>query len=118
MDVVGSDDHDVVQLLIRRQRSVNRNHLVIRTVTLEGVRPVRGFFEGDFRIREQRRSGHATGAVKVNGLLVGLNNERAFSATNQTDIKGSLGHTWILLLLVVKRWSQIDAPNQANVRAE
>ena len=57
-----------------------------------GIGPVGGFFEGDLGIGEQRAGDHAAGAVKVNGFLVGMDDEGAFAAADQTDIEGSVGH--------------------------
>ena len=92
MHVVGRDDEDVVQLLVLGQAGVGRDHFVVGAVALDRVRPVGGFFEGDLGVGEQRRRGHAAGAVKVNGFLMGMDDEGAFAAAHQTDIERSLGH--------------------------
>ena len=75
------------------------DHFVVGAVALDRVRPVGGFLEGDLGIREQRAGDHPAGAVEMNRLLVGMNDEGAFAAADQTDIEGSIGHTLVLLYL-------------------
>ena len=87
MDEVGRDDEDVIQLLIFGQGLVGRDHLVVGAVALDGVGPVGRFFQRDLWIGKQRARHHAAGAVKVNGLLMRMDDERAASAAHQSDVK-------------------------------
>ena len=87
VDEVGRDDEDVIQLLIFGQGRVGGDHLVVGAVALDGVGPVGGFFQRDLGIGKQRARDDAAGAVKVNGLLMRMDDERAASAAHQSDVE-------------------------------
>ena len=92
MHEVRRDDEDVIQLLIRGQSLVRRDHLVVGAVAFDRVRPVGGFFQRNLRVGKQRAGDDAAGAVKVNGFLVRMDDEGAFAAAHQSDIERSVGH--------------------------
>jgi hypothetical protein len=87
VDVVGSDDEHIVQAFVFGQFGLFGNHFIVGAVTLDGVGPFLGFFERDFGVREQGAGHHAAGAVHVNGLLMGMHDECAFAAANQSDFQ-------------------------------
>jgi len=66
------------------------NHFIVGAVAGDRVRPVCGFFEGDSRIGEKRAGDDSARAVEVDGLLMRLDDERAFAAADSTDIKRSI----------------------------
>ncbi len=94
--VVRRDDEDVVQLLRVGQRRVGGDHLVVRAVALDRVRPLRGLLERDLRVREEGARDDAAGAVEVNRLLVRVDDERAAPAAHQTDVERSVRHRFSL----------------------
>ena len=87
--VIRRDNQDVVQPLVGRQRPIRRDHLVVRAVAPDGIRPGGRFLEGDRRLRVERAGNNAARAVEVNGLLVRVHDERALAAANQPDIEWS-----------------------------
>ena len=90
MHKVRCDNQDVIQLLILRQSLVGRDHFIIRAVALDGIRPFGGFFQRDFGIGKKRARDDAAGAVEVNGFLVGIDDERALTAADESDIERSV----------------------------
>jgi len=92
MHVVGRYDHQVIELLVLWQTGISRDHLIVRPISFDRIRPVSRLFQGDFRVRKQRGRDHAASPIKMDRLLMRLYNERAFPAAYQTDIEGSFGH--------------------------
>ena len=87
---VGSDDEDVIQLLLLGQRFIRRDHVVICAITSDRVRPLCRFLERDFGIGKQRARHHATGAVKMDGFLMRIDDEGAFATADESDIERSV----------------------------
>ena len=90
MHMVRRDDEDVIELLVFGQGGIGRDHLVVRAVSFEGIRPVGRFLERNLRIGEQRAGGHAAGAVKVNGFLMGLTMKAPLPPPTKSDIERSV----------------------------
>jgi len=87
MDRIRCDNENVIQLFVFGQAAVRRDHLVVGAIAPDGVGPFGGFFQGNFWIGKQRARHDAAGAVKVNCLLVGVDDECAASPADQTDVK-------------------------------
>src|SRR5436190_12053844 len=90
--MIGSDNDDVVELLIFGQLCVGRDHLVIGAVTFDRVRPVGSLVQSYLRIRKKCGSSNTAGTVEMNSFLMWLDDKGTFAATDQTDIKGFLRH--------------------------
>ena len=92
VDAVGRGDENVIQLPVCGRRLVGGDHFIVGTIALDRVRPLGGFFERDFWIREQRAGDDAPGAVKVNGPLMRMDDEGAFAAAHQSDVEKFVAH--------------------------
>ena len=92
MDEVGRDDEDVVELLVGGSRRVGGDHFIVGTVTLDRIGPVFRLFESDLGIREQCARGDAAGAVHVDGLLMGMNDEGTFASSDEADVEWFVRH--------------------------
>ena len=99
VDEVGRDDEDVVEFFVGGRGRVGGDHFVVGGVALDGVGPVGGLFERDLGIGEERAGDDAAGAVHVNGFLMGVDDEGAFAASDQTDIERFVRHggSWCVL---------------------
>ena len=75
-------DKDVVQFLVRGQRSIGRDHLVVGAVALNGIGPISRLFQGDLWVGKERPRNHAAGAVEMNGALMRMDDEGAFAAAD------------------------------------
>ncbi len=82
VDKIRRDNEDIVEFLIFGQSFVGRDHLIVRAVAFDGVGPVRRFLQRDFGIGKKRARHDATGAVKENGPLVRMDDERAAPAAH------------------------------------
>lgn len=86
VDMVGGYDQYVVQLFACGRGFLRLDHGVIGFITLDGVGPVCGFFQGHFGVWEECAGRDTACAVEVDCFLMGLHNESAFTAANQTNI--------------------------------
>ena len=89
---IGGDDEDVVELLVGGRLRVGGDHFVIGSVAFDRIGPIGGFLERDLGIREQRAGDDPAGAIHEDGFLMGMNDEGAFAASDQTDVEWFVRH--------------------------
>ena len=101
VNVVGRHHHDVVDSLANGLLRFRLDHFVVAGVPDDRIGPVFCLFHCHFRIGMQRRSGHATGSVKMDRTLMRLDDERTAAAADQTNIERSLTHELVCCLRLV-----------------
>ena len=90
--MVGRDYEDVVEPLPHRLRLLILDHLVVALVPLDRVRPVRGLVHRDLRVGMEGSRHDPSRPIKKDGLLMGVDDERAPASTHESYVQGSLRH--------------------------